>query len=62
MTSDSQVIVYDSRETEKLVEVVRGHLADIQSVRSILSVGDYLVDGVPIERKEPETGHAFEEA
>ena len=62
MTKESQVIVYGSRETEKFVEEVRGRLGAIQTVRSVLPVGDYLVDGIPIERKEPETGGAFEEA
>lgn len=62
MTTESQVNVYGSREPEKFLEEVRDYLEDIQTLRSVLPVGDYLVDGAPIERKEPKTGGAFEEA
>ncbi|MHA1956512.1 MAG: ERCC4 domain-containing protein [Candidatus Thorarchaeota archaeon] len=54
MTVESMVIVYESREPETFVEKVRDYLGDIKTVRSILPVGDYLVSGIPIERKEPE--------
>ncbi len=49
--AEGNVCVYDSRERSKYIDLLRKFLPDFKFISETLPVGDYIVNGIIIERK-----------
>jgi len=50
-TAEGNICIYDTRERAEYVELLRGFLPDFTFISQTLPLGDYIVNGIIIERK-----------